>query len=137
MTVDEALGTLFGEVPKEYSAAIRARWKSLRAETLAERRFNGELKPAEARLRHHISDTLLSRKTRRAHPEWWLQWDSTRLHYVNFDTQGGKRREVVGPYLKFSLWVGRGARISIEMTLESSAQLEEMLARVLWMAEES
>lgn len=135
MTTDEALGKLFGSIPQEYSAAIRAHWKTLQDSTAAERRFNGELKPAEARLRHHISDTLLSRKIRRAHPEWWLQWDSTRLHYVNYDTHAGKRLEVFGPYLKFSLWIGKGLRIAIETHLTDRAHLEVLLARVLRMAE--
>ena len=135
MTTDEALSKLFGSIPQAYSEAIQTNWKALQGQYAAERLFNGELKPAEARLRHHISDTLLSRKIRRAHPEWWLQWDSTRLHYVNYDTHGGKRREIVGPYLKFSLWTGKGVRIAIETHLKDRAHLEELLARVLRMAE--
>ena len=135
MTTDEALGRLLGSIPQEYSAAIRAHWKTLQESIDAERRFNGELKPAEAQLRHHISDTLLSRKIRRAHPDWWIQWESVRLHYVNYDTHGGKRREIVVPYLKFSLWTGKGVRIAIETHLKDRAHLDELLARVLRMAE--
>ena len=135
MTTDEALGRLFGSIPKTYSDAVRERWKALQNETAQERIFNGELKPAEARLRHHISDTLLSRKIRKAHPAWWIQWDSTRLHYVNYDTHAGKRLEVFGPFLKFSLWTEKGVRISVDKHLTDRAGLEVLLARVLRMAE--
>src|ERR1035437_7590764 len=129
MTTDEALAKLSGPIPKQFSAAIAARWKALKDETAAERLFNGELKPAEAQIRHHVSDTLLSRKIRRAHPLWWIEWASTRLHFVNYDTRAGKRPEFIGPSLRFSLLLGNGQRIATETHMDNRAQLDALGVR--------
>lgn len=133
MKIDEAFAAIFGPVPKSYSKAIQNRWKALQNQTEEERKLNGTVKPAEHCIRDYISDHLLTRKNRRLYPKWWISWDSTRFHYVNFDRSGGKP-EMVGPRVSFSLYTGRGERIKIDSTLRDKEHLDGILERVLAMA---